>query len=59
MKAARARYATKAAIERAVTVARQCGITPGGIELAPDGTIRIIHGPESRASDYDRWRDKL
>lgn len=41
-RAARARYATKASIARAMAVARACGIDPGGLELAPDGTIRII-----------------
>lgn len=45
----RPRYATKAAIARAVAAARACGIMPGGVELGPDGTIRILP-PSAKAT---------
>lgn len=53
-RAARARYATKAAVSRAVAVARACGITPGGLELAPDGTIRILPAGQRAADLFEQ-----
>lgn len=35
-------YAGAVAIKRAVKAARDSGLDVGGIEVAPDGTIRII-----------------
>lgn len=56
---ARARYATKAAIKRATEAARACGIIPGGVELAPDGTIRIIPATARPADSWAQWEGKL
>lgn len=38
----RARYATKAKVAAAVEAARGAGLDVAGIELAPDGTIRVL-----------------
>lgn len=55
----RARYATKAAIKRATEAARASGITPGGVELAPDGTIRIIPAAAQPRDAWAQWEGKL
>lgn len=50
-------YATKAQIARAVEAWRALGKEPAGIELAPDGTIRLTPLPQaSEGSAYDRWK---
>ena len=54
----RSRYATKAAIKRATEAARACGMNPGGFELAPDGTIRIL--PTLKTGDaWAEWESRL
>jgi hypothetical protein len=53
------RYATKAAVGRAVAAARACGILPGGVELRPDGTIRILPPDAKPADAYTTWEHKL
>lgn len=57
----RQRYPRKAEIERAVTAARACGLDVAGVEVCPNGIIRIL---ESRAvpdtaNDFDRYADQL
>jgi hypothetical protein len=50
-------YPRKAEIARAVEAAKACGIDVGGIEISPDGWIRVLgvgrlsgtHG------EYDKW----
>ena len=54
--AARPRYASKAAIQRAVAAWRALGKEPAGIELAPDGTIRLTPAPTNDGSAYERWK---
>ena len=57
---ARFHYPRKAQIERLVSAAKACGLDVTGIEVSPDGTIRIM---EARAvadrTDFDRYADKL
>jgi hypothetical protein len=49
-------YPRKAQIERAIAAARAGGIKVGGIEIDPDGTIRILEGQSPAATDaYERW----
>jgi hypothetical protein len=55
----RARYATKAAIKRATEAARACGVVPGFVELAPDGTIRIIPAEARQRDAWAEWEGKL
>lgn len=38
----RPHYAGKIAVRRAVETAKACGINIGGIDLQPDGTIRLF-----------------
>lgn len=52
-------YATRAAVERAVAAARAAKIAVGGIELAPDGTIRILTASNSNVptgNAFDDWK---
>lgn len=60
MTAARPRYATKAAIARAVAAWRAVGKEPAAIELAPDGTIRLSLAPKTAPRDaFEEWQDRL
>lgn len=49
----------KAEIGRVVQAAREAGIAVGGLEVAPDGTIRVLSIDATRsptpASDFDEW----
>jgi hypothetical protein len=60
MSSARA-YPRKVEIERAVSAAKASGMDIAGIEISPDGHIRLI---EARAipqpqNDFDRWEGRL
>ena len=59
MTAARSTYPRKAVIERAIAAARAGGIKVGGIEVDPDGTIRILGETDApTASSFERWQAK-
>lgn len=54
-------YPRKAEIARAVEAAKACGLDVAGIEVSPNGSIRLL---ENRAipqpeNDFDRWEDRL
>lgn len=52
-------YATRSQIKRAIDAARDAGIEIGGVEVAPDGTIRILSLAQTqpeRTSAYDQWK---
>ena len=50
-------YPRKAEITRAVDAARTAGIAIGGVEVSPDGTIRILPASSTPVdSAYDRWQ---
>lgn len=58
---ARRAYARKAEIARAIEAAQACGIDVGGVELSPNGAIRLIDRsaiPQPQ-NDFDRWEDRL
>lgn len=55
-------YPRKAQIERAVAAAKACGLDVCGIEISPDGAIRIMESravPKSPANDFERFEDRL
>lgn len=57
-----ARYATKAKIAHAIEAARACGLDPAGIEITPDGAIKVVEAraiPQSVQSDFDRFEAEL
>jgi hypothetical protein len=39
------RRLTKAVIARAIAAWVEAGLTPAGVEIAPDGTLRILASP--------------
>jgi len=59
------RYATKAKIKAMVEIARELGLDVGGIEVSPDGTIRVIESraaptaPAGAVTDFDRFESEL
>lgn len=58
---ARRAYPRKAEIARFVEAAKASGIDVAGIEISPEGHIRLL---EARAipqpqNDFDRWEDRL
>lgn len=55
-------YPTKAQIDRTIAAARGAGIDVVGLEVSPDGTIRIVDSramPKQPTNDFDRWEDQL
>lgn len=57
----RLRYPRKVEIVRAIGAAKACGLDVAGVEVSPDGTIRIV---EARAIPqpkdvFSEWEDKL
>ena len=61
----KARYPHKAKIKALaptlVEVARECGLDVTGIEVSPDGSIRVIESREApkAGNDFDRFADQL
>lgn len=55
-------YATQVAIRRAMNAARQAGLDVAGIEVSPDGTIRVfdVRAAKQDPPDlYEQWKDRL
>lgn len=57
---ARRQYPTKAEIKRAVAAlgeaAQNLGVVIKGVEMTPDGTIRLLDSESSAPSAYARWK---
>ena len=51
------RYARRAEITRAIEAAKACGIEVSGIEVSPDGSIKVLSGAAAAASqsEFDQW----
>lgn len=46
-------------VERAVKAARAAGLDVGGVEVAPDGTIRVMtatQAPAGASNPFDQWK---
>ncbi len=56
MKPDRPRYATKALIARMIDAAKSAGLDVRGVELSPDGTVRLYDASQVATSAYDRWK---
>jgi len=49
---------TQAAIRRAVQALKAVGETVSGVEILPDGTVRVLTGanePQQPLTDLERW----
>ncbi|NYT43141.1 hypothetical protein HZY97_20365 [Sphingomonas sp. R-74633] len=62
----RVRYPTDAKIRALaptlVSVARELGLDVGGIEVSPDGSIRVIESraaPAAPTNAFDKYQDEL
>jgi hypothetical protein len=54
-------YPTKAEVDRLtgvlVMAAKAAGLKVSGVEIGPDGAIRVVEGlATAPADDYDRWK---
>lgn len=51
---------TKAEITRAIKAWVSCGFEAGGVEIAPDGTIRVLAktAEPAQSSNIDDWFSK-
>jgi hypothetical protein len=60
--AARRAYPRKVEIARVMAAARAGGLDVAGIEVSPDGTIRILRAdavPQAKNDLFAEWDDKL
>jgi len=56
------RYAGKVAWRQAAEWARELGLDIAGIEMSPDGSIRVFGArafPKAPANDFDRFESEL
>ncbi len=51
-------YAPNTVIRRMVDLARELGIEPGGLEVTPDGTVRVLPKPATGRTKADEWLDQ-
>lgn len=51
----------KVDVVRLIKAAREGGVNVTGLELTPDGTLRVLEivSPQSKVSDFDRWEAEL
>jgi len=60
--AKRTSHVRQADVTRAVKGALAAGLSVGGVEVAPDGTIRVLSGGETtepaNLSPFDEWKAK-
>lgn len=54
-------YPRKAEIERAIAAARSAGIDVSGVDVFPNGMIRIVEsrGAPAAINDFDRYESEL
>lgn len=52
-------YATRSQIKRVVDAARDAGIDVGGVEVTPEGTIRVmtVPVPAPPRDAYEEWKN--
>ena len=48
-------YPGAVAIKRAVAAAKAAGLNVGGLEICPDGVIRILDKADTPAQPADEW----
>lgn len=49
-------YAVQKIIERAVKAAKDAGLDVGGVEVLPDGTVRVLTRESTKADDFADWK---
>jgi hypothetical protein len=55
------RYPSTPEIKRIVRAAKACGLDVAGLEVCPDGMIRILEPRATQAhqTDFDRYADQM
>jgi hypothetical protein len=51
-------YPGKVAIRHVIEAARACGVDVAGVEVSPDGTIRVVEArtlPERPKDEFEAW----
>jgi hypothetical protein len=56
MSAPAAKYALQKAITRAIKAVTDAGVEVGGVDVLPDGTVRILTKDSVKADPYDAWK---
>lgn len=52
-------YPTNAFIKKMVALAREMGFDPGGFEVTPDGTVRVLPKPAEPKTEVDKWLETI
>lgn len=55
-------YASQREISRIITAAKKSGIAVSGLEVSPEGIIRLFDAstsPAPQRGDFERWQDEL
>ncbi|WP_156420465.1 MULTISPECIES: hypothetical protein [unclassified Sphingopyxis] len=58
MSATKNAYASSAVVRRAISAVKSTGMIIGGVELLPDGTVRLVPADTPRsepANEFDKW----
>lgn len=51
-------HATQTAITRAIKAATKAGLDVSRVDVAPDGTVRVLTGATEPTTDFDQWKAK-
>lgn len=54
--AERPSYAVQKIIERAIKAAKDAGMDVGGVEVSPDGTVRVLTRESTKVDAYADWK---
>lgn len=49
-------YAVQKIIERAVKAAKDAGLDVGGVEVLPDGTVRVLTKESTKVDPFADWK---
>lgn len=59
MSASRRRYPDDARVRALIRLAREEGLDPGGVEVSPDGTVRVLPKPAAPRDAAKAWLDSM
>lgn len=49
-------YAVQKIIERAIKAAKDAGMDVGGVEVSPDGTVRVLTKESTKVDAFSDWK---
>ena len=56
MTGSKSSYAVQKIIERAVKAAKDAGLDVGGVEVLPDGTVRVLTKESTQHDAFSDWK---